>query len=196
MAIRLPRHRVGVVLQQEDAGDMTVREWAQKNATLVAGAAGLAIGLPEVKPPTLNELASRSCQVMAALRNMPPPQDCESSSLDERISLAVQKGVDDALRKVPPVSVSSSPSPVQATRQAAAMPELKPSKKPGELWTEADYLELLRQFNELRKSGFSAKKAQLDLADAWGFGSESIRQFLTRARALKVSPSTRLVRCA
>jgi len=63
---------------------------------------------------------------------------------------------------------------------------LTPTKAPGAVWQESDLRELLRQYGELQKRGTKTVAAHEELATAWNMGANSIKTYLTKARALAV----------
>lgn len=102
----------------------------------------------------------------------------------------------------PPGSVHSQrepamldPCPVSVAAQSALNPapavDLKPTKKPGDDWTPADYAELLRQYESLTtgKGAMKGESAREALGKAWSYAPNSIKPFLTTARKLR-TPTT------
>lgn len=88
--------------------------------------------------------------------------------------------VDTAPRR--PVGNTSAPAAVQSA--PAPVVKLKPTKKPGDEWTPADYAELLRQYESLT-SGLDAMKgeaARVELGKVWSYSHNSIKPYLTTAR--------------
>lgn len=83
-----------------------------------------------------------------------------------------------------PAAVQSEPSPAPAV-------DLKPTKKPGDDWTPADYAELLRQYESLTtgKGAMKGESAREALGKAWSYAPNSIKPFLTTARKLR-TPTT------
>lgn len=74
-------------------------------------------------------------------------------------------------------AVQSKPYPAPAV-------DLKPTKKPGDDWTPADYAELLRQYESLTtgKDAMKGESARVELGKAWSYAPNSIKPFLTTAR--------------
>lgn len=76
---------------------------------------------------------------------------------------------------------------VQSDGQAGTDVQLRPSKKPDELWKDSDYKTLLDQFKALQGKRVKAAAAHQMLAEAWGYKPNSIKQFLTTARGLPMA---------
>lgn len=73
-------------------------------------------------------------------------------------------------------------SPLLALVQPTGAP-VHMEKRPGEPWTNEALQALLDEFETLRAAGWKAAAAQNELAKKWGYTPDSIRIFLTRARA-------------
>ena len=82
----------------------------------------------------------------------------------------------DFVALLPPV-IQSEPHPAPAAY-------LKPTKKPGDDWTPADYAELLRQYESLTTGpgAMKGEAARCALGEAWSYAPNSIKPFLTTAR--------------
>ena len=87
------------------------------------------------------------------------------------------------LKRAPDV-IQSAPNPAPAV-------DLKPTKKPGDDWTPADYAELLRQYESLTtgKGAMKGESAREALGKAWSYAPNSIKPFLTAARKQR-TPTT------
>lgn len=103
-------------------------------------------------------------------------------------SLAIRRAFAERLLGGPAPAADLEPTapPAPAAVQSAPAPvvKLKPTKKPGDYWTPADYAELLRQYESLT-SGPDAMKgeaARVELGKVWSYSHNSIKPYLTTAR--------------
>jgi hypothetical protein len=92
-------------------------------------------------------------------------------------------GMASFLEQPPP---DPAPAVIQSDPNPAPAVDLKPTKKPGDDWTPADYAELLRQYNDMTNiNKEKAERARRLIAEAWGYKPDSIRGFVTKARKLQ-----------
>lgn len=105
------------------------------------------------------------------------------------VAAAREKGIARARAELanhapPHAPIGTPPPPAPAI-------DLKPTKKPGDDWTPADYAELLRQYESLTtgKGAMKGESAREALGKAWSYAPNSIKPFLTTARKQR-TPTT------
>lgn len=83
-----------------------------------------------------------------------------------------------------PADVKTATPAVQSDPNPPPAAYLKPTKKPGDDWTPADYAELLRQYESLTTGpgAMKGEAARCALGEAWSYAPNSIKPFLTTAR--------------
>ena len=83
-----------------------------------------------------------------------------------------------------PADVKTATPAVQSEPHPAPAVDLKPTKRPGDDWTPADYAELLRQYESLTTGpgAMKGEAARRALGEAWSYAPNSIKPFLTTAR--------------
>ena len=83
-----------------------------------------------------------------------------------------------------PADVKTATPAVQSEPHPAPAVDLKPTKRPGDDWTPADYAELLRQYESLTTGpgAMKGEAARCALGEAWSYAPNSIKPFLTTAR--------------
>lgn len=149
-------------------------------------------GHPELPEPPRNQVSERTEALLRLIGWRPVDLSMvDAPSLNGRSWDGVYMVLEDALKAFglsDPVPSQALPTPAPAAIQSEPAPavELKPTKKPGDEWTPADYAELLRQYNDLTNiKKEKAEYARRLIAETWGYKPDSIRGFVTKARKLQ-----------
>ncbi|WP_293996657.1 hypothetical protein [Sphaerotilus sp.] len=154
-------------------------------------------GHPELPEPPRNQVSQRTEALLRLVRWRPVDLSMvDDPSLDGRSWDGVYMVREDAFKAFglsDPAPSHAPPIPAPAVVQSEPVPAvvLKPTKKPGDDWTPADYAELLRQYESLTtgKGAMKGESARDALGKAWSYAPNSIKPFLTTARKQR-TPTT------
>ncbi|WP_157118850.1 hypothetical protein [Azohydromonas lata] len=110
------------------------------------------------------------------------PSDLDMFEVSE-VAMSARDAQTLGLMPTPAPVLTLAPAPAVAG-SSPPVPELRPAKSPGDVWTPAHLAELLRQFQQLTASPYKLKAevAHAEIGNAWAMAPNSVKAYLSKAR--------------